>query len=216
MNKKRGMSNEKMIYSLIFALFISVLGIIFFSKLRALFIVLLFVCLCGLGVVVFILRKDKQSAATRQKNKPEMMCENINNSTNDSTAAIDRHYEIKSNYISQNEKGYFDAVKEIVGDKYLVQPQVNLASIIDKVSAEKYRNELFRNIDIGIFDNDYHIKVLIEINDATHREPSRRKRDEKVQEICNDANIPIIKLWTTYGINKEYIKKRLKDYLELD
>ena len=30
-----------------------------------------------------------------------------------------------------------------------------------------------------------------------------------VHNICEEAGIPIITLWTSYGVNKEYIKKRI-------
>ncbi len=49
-------------------------------------------------------------------------------------------------------------------------PQVNLASIIKKEKdfPTQYQNELYRNIDFGIFDKDtMEVKLLIEINDKT-------------------------------------------------
>lgn len=76
-----------------------------------------------------------------------------------------------------------------------------------------YHNELFRNIDFGIFDKSYNLKLLIEINDKTHTLSDRRERDKKVRTICAKANIPIITFRTSYGINEEYIEKRLHKYL---
>ena len=51
-----------------------------------------------------------------------------------------------------------------------------------KVSSEKYRLELFRVIDFGIFDQEYKLCVLVEINDPSHETPER-ERDKKVVEI---------------------------------
>ncbi len=123
-------------------------------------------------------------------------------------------YVAKDSLMTECEKKFFNVVKGLVGDNYIIQPQVNLASVVDKESARKqYRNELFRNIDIGIFDLNYKLIVLVEINDPSHETYQRKKRDAKVAEICKSSNIPLITFWTKFGIDEEYIKKRLKEYL---
>lgn len=126
-------------------------------------------------------------------------------------------YKLKDNLLTKIEREFFTVFKETVGDKYIVQPQVNLASIITKESESFTRhNELFRNIDFGIFTKEeYTPLLLIEINDSTHKQPDRIARDKKVKEICEEAEIPLITFWTEYGINKEYIRNRFKKYIEL-
>ena len=124
-------------------------------------------------------------------------------------------YSAKESIMTDCEKAFFEAFKETVGSHYTVQPQINLASIIDKESQSKYRNELFRNIDFGIFDSDYSLKLLIEINDESHMRADRSARDSKVKTICDEAGIPLIVFWTKYGINKAYIHNRLATYLPL-
>lgn len=122
-------------------------------------------------------------------------------------------YSSKTSIMSDCERSFFEAIKELVEPQYIVQPQVNLASVIDKTSQGRYRNELFRNIDFGIFDKSYKLLVLIEINDQTHMTRERKERDQKVKSICDEANIPLVTLWAQYGVNKTYIQKRLSDYL---
>ena len=140
--------------------------------------------------------------------------------TSDSSSQSYHQYSTKESLLSNTEKAYFSAIKEIAGSRYTVQPQVNLASIIEKTSHSKYRNELFRNelfrnIDFGIFDENYKLLVLIEINDQTHNQDERKARDKKVKEICAEAGIPIITFWTKYGIKPDYIKSRLSEHLLL-
>ena len=60
----------------------------------------------------------------------------------------------------------------------MVLPQVNLASVIDKKGDSNFRNELFRNIDFGVFNKDFKPLVLIEINDNTHFRKDRIERDK--------------------------------------
>lgn len=124
-------------------------------------------------------------------------------------------YSAKGSIMTECERSYFEAIREIVEPKYTVQPQINLASVIDKKTHSQYRNELFRNIDFGVFDKQFRLLVLIEINDQSHTKSDRKERDNKVKAICSEANIPLITFWTNYGVNRQYIKQRLSEYLIL-
>ena len=97
-----------------------------------------------------------------------------------------------------------------------IVPQVNLASIIQKVSNSRFNTELFRNIDFGIFSADYSkILLLIELNDESHNNFHRKKRDIKVHEICNKAGIKLITFYTKYSNEKEYVKGRILKELNM-
>ena len=55
----------------------------------------------------------------------------------------------------------------------------------------------------------------MEINDPTHHEYERRKRDEKVAAICAEAGVPIVTLWTNYGVKpRVHAEKRITETLE--
>lgn len=118
----------------------------------------------------------------------------------------------KKKLMTPTEIKYFHAIQKSVSGNYILQPQVNLATIIERTDEHKYQNELYRNIDFVIFDLQYNPIVLIEINDKTHKEKARQARDSKVKSICALAELPIITFWTDYGINEEYIQKRISEY----
>ena len=122
-------------------------------------------------------------------------------------------YEAKQTLITQSEQSFFAAIKNSVPEDHLVFPQINLASFINRTDDSRYRNELFRNVDFLITDSGYHPKIVIEINDKSHLTHERRERDEKVKNICEEAGIPIITLWTSYGTNNGYIKHRIDEIL---
>ena len=122
-------------------------------------------------------------------------------------------YDSRGRLISQNEAEYFKAIASAIPVDYHVFPQINLASFIDRTDNARYRNELFRNVDFLITDSEYSPKIVVEINDQTHLERDRRERDEKVAKICEEAGIPIIKLWTSYGVQPDYIQKRISEQL---
>ncbi len=114
-------------------------------------------------------------------------------------------YQLKRSLMTRNEQNYYAAILKILPSGYLLFPQVNLAAFITRTDNFKYRNELFRNVDFLITDDRYAPKAIIEINDNTHTESDRKERDQKVKYICEEAGIPIVKLWTSYGIDSQYI-----------
>ena len=118
-------------------------------------------------------------------------------------------YELKNTMITNKEMPYYNCIKSVIPNGYNVIPQANLASFIVKKDGSRYQNELFRNVDFLITDSDFKPYVIIEINDNSHNDYNRKKRDEKVSKICREAGIDIITLWTTYGVNQDYIKKRI-------
>lgn len=123
-------------------------------------------------------------------------------------------YEVKPSLITSTEKTFFDAIKQVLPEGYFAQSQVNLATVINKTGDFRFQNELYRNIDIGVFDLNYKPVLLIEIHDKTHKTSKRRERDLKVKCICEEAGIPLIVFWVEYGVDVEYIRKRLVEGIE--
>ena len=124
-------------------------------------------------------------------------------------------YKLKP-FMTEYEYRFYNILKQIEFDgKYMVIPQLNLASIVNKVNNDKYYSELFRNIDFAIFTRDLkRILILIELNDKTHNTPKRIDRDLKVQKICDEINVPLIKFYSCYPNEEEYVIARVKNEIE--
>ncbi len=114
----------------------------------------------------------------------------------------------KDKLVSDCEMAYYKIMLKYFGDNYIILPQVNLASVIDK-KGENFRTELFRNVDFGFFDKNYAPILLVEINDRTHLRKDRIKRDEKVAYICKKAKLPLATFWTADGIDEEEIYSQI-------
>ncbi len=114
-------------------------------------------------------------------------------------------------FVTETEQYFYQILLEIEKEYDVkVQAQINLASIIEKKIKHKYANELFRNIDFGIFDKNLeHLLLAIEINDRTHLKKERKLRDEKVDNILKDANIKIIKFYTDKENKRIYVINRI-------
>lgn len=120
-----------------------------------------------------------------------------------------REYKIKP-IMSETEKEYYEIFKKL-GKEYIVEPQINLCSVIEKNSINKkdiYRNELFRNVDFGIFDKDHNLLLLIEVNDKSHKLEYATMRDRKVRDLCRKAGIKLM-IFTTYYRYQEKEKEIL-------
>lgn len=123
-------------------------------------------------------------------------------------------YALKSNLLTECEKEYYHAILNVLPEDCFLLPQINLATVIEKKDGSKYHNELFRNIDFLVTDDEFRPLFFIEINDKTHTEKARIARDRKVRDICREAGIPLITLWTRYGIHEEYLKKKIDEAFE--
>lgn len=159
--------------------------------------------LIGLGVVSLII------CLIIKKFKPK------NNSKNKNQSSQIKYQ--SRQLMSEYEKYFYEILSKNFAQDYIIMPQVNLASIIEKIKdfPTQYQNELYRNIDFGIFDKTtMKPLLLIEINDKTHNQPDRIKRDLKVKEICNQANIKLITFYTKYDNKPNYIISRIKKELE--
>ena len=131
-----------------------------------------------------------------------------NNNINEDVSNVNY---VSKQFLSNSEYDFLTKFIDLENELHVnIVPQVNLASIIQKVSNSRFNTELFRNIDFGIFNADYSkLLLLIELNDESHNNYHRKKRDIKVRDICNKAGIKLITFYTRYSNEKEYVKSRI-------
>lgn len=122
----------------------------------------------------------------------------------------------KKSLMTKYERYFYDILIELKDELNIeIMPQVNLASIINKDNNNYYRNELFRNIDFGIFTKDYkELILLIEINDKTHNTKNRKSRDIKVDNIVKSAGVKLIKFYSNYPNKKDCVIDRIKNEIK--
>lgn len=123
------------------------------------------------------------------------------------------NYFVKDRLLTKTELEYYEVIRSLISSQFVILPQVNLASVIDKSGGSNFRNELFRNIDFGVFDGELRPVFLIEINDNTHFRKDRRERDKRVNKICKKAGIPLVTFWVKDGIDFKDMERALKGAL---
>lgn len=123
------------------------------------------------------------------------------------------NYKRKDFLMSRAEHEFFDILVEAVGGQYYVFPQVHLPTILDhKTKGQNWkgaRGSIDRkSVDFVICDKAY-IKPLlaIELDDRSHEREDRKKRDEGVERILNEAGLPLLRFGNNGSFNKEEIKQ---------
>ena len=159
--------------------------------------------------------REEATAASQNvlREEPEAKIRNVPQEEPSEMQTDEKYLYNKKPVVTQMEKSYMTCIQEQLPDGYHLLLQSNLATFIEKKDSSKYQNELFRNVDFLVTDADYIPQFVIEINDRSHNTYQRRERDKKVHMICNEAGIPIITLWTFYGVSS-YIGKRISETIE--
>lgn len=120
---------------------------------------------------------------------------------------------IKKNCLMTNtELKYYSALKTILnGTPYILQPQVPLSAIIERVETHQFQSELNRVVDFVVFTPEYCPILIIEINDSSHLKKHRKERDEKVKFILKSAKLPLMTVWTKDRFELRVLAKELKN-----
>ena len=159
-----------------------------------------------------IINKEEQKINNQQIYiKQSEYLNNINKNINNIYTKTNKIYEKKS-LLTDFEKYFYNILKNNFEYKYIVQAQIPLNQIIEKHKNYKweYANELNKSIDFGLFDKTTLEPILmIEINDRTHKQAKRYKRDIKVRNILKEANIPLLTFYASYPNKEIYIINRI-------
>ncbi len=125
----------------------------------------------------------------------------------------------KQFFLTIAEYKFFEIIKKIIGEEYVIFPQVNLASIlnvrVNKYNTYKYRNPVNRKIlDFVVFEKKYISPVLvIELDDSSHNSIDRKQRDELVDSVLLEAKIGIMHVPSQYNYNIQELTTHITDAL---
>lgn len=122
-------------------------------------------------------------------------------------------YVKKQHLLTYNEKVLHEVLGGLYGADFIVLPQIALVSLVDKISRNSFRNELFRVVDFVIADANYVPLVAIELNDRSHLRSDRAERDKKVAEILQKAELPLVTIALEELQDVSLIKKKITRFL---
>ncbi len=125
-------------------------------------------------------------------------------------------YGLKQSLLSPSEKNFLDVLKQVVGDRYVIENQVQLSRIVTPLDSNSnftnYRdfNQIkAKSIDFVLFDKNYKPYLCLELDDKSHLRWDRMKRDAFVDAVMKDVGLRIIHIRASYSYNPEDLGKQI-------
>ncbi len=129
-------------------------------------------------------------------------------------------YTKKKYLLSKPESDFFKTLDRILDNQYYIFPQIHLDSILDnKVIGQDWKGALShiqrKSIDYVICDKIYLSPLLaIELDDSSHSRNDRRYRDNLIERLFQEANMPLLRIQSTDVKNTEKIRNDIYQIIE--
>lgn len=178
------------------------------------------ITLTAIGVLIFILstinklldnKINKQKTQNTSENEQIECDTEIKDSDIPEVKKEEFPYKLTNTIFSKKETYFHKSLKPIADKLSLnIMSKMRLADIVYIPKSTPNYIRWFnyikaKHIDFILCDNEYRIVLLIEVDDYTHNYENRKKRDEFVDEIFRQLNIPIlhIKTWKDQELYEE-------------
>ena len=155
---------------------------------------IIIVLLVIIGFIFFLIKKRK--SIPTPKKETSIVTESIKHK--------------KQEYLAtENEKKLLFALQKVLNGKYLIHCQTSLIAIVDPVNFKDKSRAYSKRMDFVITDTATKILAVIELDDSSHNQPKRIKRDKYVNEALKPHH-PLIRIPTS----KFYCPEKIADILE--
>lgn len=122
--------------------------------------------------------------------------------------------------ISEQERMFFLRLRDSVGNRYEIFPQIRLESILSKegrLPDEVYPVFANGTVDFVLAHPSYLDTILvIELDDTSHQQVTTRERDSIKDRLLADAKIPLLRIRTTDKLEATELRQKIeeKNWLE--
>jgi very-short-patch-repair endonuclease len=109
------------------------------------------------------------------------------------------NYSAKNSLMTKTESVFFIKLERVVSERYFVFPQVHLSALLDhKVKGQEwsyaFRHINGKSVDYVLCDRETLQPVYaIELDDYTHDQNDRKKRDAEVERIFQGAGLSLVR-----------------------
>jgi hypothetical protein len=142
---------------------------------------------------------------------------NLQKENNNSNKDIDysEKYIKKEYLLTQTELKFYKILKNITDDMNLVIcPQVPLYEIVKNIEYKDFNRISSKSIDFVITEQNLKIKLCIELDDYTHKQAKRTKRDNFVNKLLSEIKIKILRIPVQNFYDKEKLKNDIIEKLQ--
>lgn len=142
----------------------------------------------------------------------------VSDSGNQKTSTVYR-YNRKYVIMTEREQEFYKKLKLVCGDSILIFPQIHLSSLFfHNVKGQNFKlafrfiNRL--SVDFVLVDSrNFKTLLAIELDDSTHNEKDRIKRDLIVNDIFKKANFPLLRV-ESVKIDNEKLKEMILESIK--
>lgn len=142
----------------------------------------------------------------------------VSDSGNQKTSTVYR-YNRKYVIMTEREQEFYKKLKLVCGDSILIFPQIHLSSLFfHNVKGQNFKlafrfiNRL--SVDFVLVDSrNFKTLLAIELDDSTHNEKNRVKRDLIVNDIFKKANFPLLRV-NSVKIDNEKLKEMILENIK--
>jgi ssDNA-binding Zn-finger/Zn-ribbon topoisomerase 1 len=104
--------------------------------------------------------------------------------------------------VSPAERSFLGVLNQVLDDSVIVLTKVRVADVLTPIPTanRSYWKKAFNSISSKHFDfvlckaDDLTIICAVELNDKSHAEAERKKRDEFIRKACSSASLPLIEV----------------------
>lgn len=142
----------------------------------------------------------------------------VSDSGNQKTSTIYR-YNRKYVIMTEREQEFYKKLKLVCGDSILIFPQIHLSSLFfHNVKGQNFKlafrfiNRL--SVDFVLVDSrNFKTLLAVELDDSTHNEKDRIKRDLIVNDIFKKAHFPLLRV-DSVKIDNEKLKEMILESIK--
>ncbi len=125
-------------------------------------------------------------------------------------------YEAKKSLLTKAEFDFYKILKQAVPPNISIAPKVRLADIVTCSDADwsrGYGSKISsKHIDFVLYDTmTANIILTIELDDASHNRPERKKRDQFLNELMVVTKVPFLRIPSALNYDKAEIKLMIED-----
>jgi hypothetical protein len=125
-------------------------------------------------------------------------------------------YSLKESQITEAEKDFLEILKQVVGNDYRIEPQVQLSSIVRPTDSNgcytnytDFNRIKAKSIDFVLFDDKNKPYLAIDLDDRSHFRWDRMKRDQFVNDLMDEVGLRIIHVPFSYSYNPDRLKRQI-------
>lgn len=126
-------------------------------------------------------------------------------------------YSRKNNIMTAAEWRFFEKLNRVVAGRYYVFPQIHLSSLLKNNTRGRYYKLAFqrinrRSVDFVLCDMQSARPVYaVELDDWSHDSAKRQARDSAVEDMLNQAGLPLVRFRKVDAMTDEDIANKFRE-----